>query len=59
FQDAANQFVSTWWAVIFPGIAIVATVLAFNTLGDALRDVLAAHQLPGPPATELPEPAHG
>lgn len=59
FQDAANQFVSTWWAVIFPGVAIVSTVLAFNTLGDALRDTLTAHQLPGPPTAELPEPAHG
>lgn len=59
FQDAANQFVSSWWAVIFPGIAIVATVLAFNTLGDALRDLLDARQLPGQPAADLPEPAHG
>ncbi len=59
FQDAANQFVSTWWAVIFPGVAIVSTVLAFNTLGDALRDTLDARQLPGRQAADLPEPAHG
>lgn len=59
FQDAANAFVSAWWAVIFPGVAIVATVLAFNTLGDALRDRLDARQLPGRPTPELPEPAHG
>ena len=59
FQDAAVQFVSTWWAVIFPGIAIVATVLAFNALGDALRDVLDPRQLPGHPALDPQEPAHG
>jgi peptide/nickel transport system permease protein len=59
FQDAAEQFVSTWWAVIFPGVAIVATVLAFNTLGDALRDLLDPRQLPGRPALDQQEPAHG
>jgi hypothetical protein len=31
--------------VLFPGLAIVATVLAFNVLGDALRDVLDPRQL--------------
>ncbi len=59
FQDAAEQFISTWWAVIFPGVAIVATVLAFNTLGDALRDVLDPRQLHGRPALDPQEPAHG
>ena len=29
-----------WWMAFFPGIAIFLTVLAFNLLGDALRDVL-------------------
>ncbi len=28
------------WVAIFPGVAIVITVLAFNLLGDGLRDVL-------------------
>ncbi len=28
------------WASIFPGLAIMVTVLAFNLLGDGLRDVL-------------------
>lgn len=59
FQDAANQFVSSWWAVIFPGVAIVATVLAFNTIGDALRDLLDPRQLPAPLGSDLQEPAHG
>src|SRR5690606_23334557 len=29
-----------WWMAVFPGLAIMITVLAFNMLGDALRDVL-------------------
>jgi len=28
------------WMAIFPGIAIALTVLAFNMLGDGLRDLL-------------------
>jgi len=28
------------WIAIFPGVAITVAVLAFNLLGDALRDVL-------------------
>ena len=30
----------SWWALVFPGLAIVMTVLGFNLLGDGLRDVL-------------------
>jgi peptide/nickel transport system permease protein len=29
-----------WWLAVFPGLAIMATVLSFNLLGDWLRDVL-------------------
>ena len=29
-----------WWAVIFPGLAIMLSVLGFNLLGDGLRDAL-------------------
>lgn len=29
-----------WWMSVFPGVAIFVTVLAFNLLGDGLRDVL-------------------
>ena len=37
----ALQFVqSAWWVVTFPGLAILITVLAFNLLGDGLRDAL-------------------
>jgi len=36
----ANQFRPSWWLVIFPGVAITLTILAFNLVGDALRDYL-------------------
>ena len=29
-----------WWLSLFPGLAVVATVLAFNLLGDAVGDAL-------------------
>jgi peptide/nickel transport system permease protein len=31
---------SMWWISFFPGIAIMLTVMAFNFLGDWLRDYL-------------------
>jgi len=30
----------TWWAVTFPSLAIMLSVLGFNPLGDGLRDAL-------------------
>ena len=32
--------VDAWWLGVFPGLAILTVVLAFNFLGDAMRDVL-------------------
>jgi peptide/nickel transport system permease protein len=45
FLDGVSFSTRTWWVLFFPGVAIVATVLAFNVLGDALRDVLDPRQL--------------
>ena len=39
-EEGSSQLATVWWMALFPGIAIVATVLAINTLGDALRDAL-------------------
>jgi peptide/nickel transport system permease protein len=47
FHDGVQFFAGNWWVVLFPGIAIVLTVLAFNMLGDVLRDVLDPRQLHG------------
>lgn len=33
-----------WWMAVFPGAAIFVTVLAFNVVGDALRDALDPRQ---------------
>jgi peptide/nickel transport system permease protein len=40
FSDGTEAFAGTWWAALFPGIAIVTTVLCFNIVGDALRRLL-------------------
>jgi peptide/nickel transport system permease protein len=45
FLDGVDFYAGNWWVVLFPGAAIVITVLAFNMLGDALRDVLDPRQL--------------
>jgi peptide/nickel transport system permease protein len=29
-----------WWLAVFPGIAIMVTVMAINMLGDGVRDAL-------------------
>lgn len=34
-----DYLTSAWWVSVFPGIAILLTVFAFNLLGDGLRDV--------------------
>jgi peptide/nickel transport system permease protein len=47
FFEGMAFFAGNWWVVFFPGVAIVLTVLAFNVLGDALRDVLDPRQLHG------------
>lgn len=36
--DAREFVLRAWWVVTFPGLAILVTVLAFNLLGDGLRD---------------------
>ena len=38
--DARQFFQIAWWMAIFPGLALSLTVLAFNLLGDSLREVL-------------------
>ena len=46
-RDGAAQVATSWWIALFPGLAIVLTVMAFNALGDGLRDALDPRQLPG------------
>ena len=39
-NDARDYWLNAPWALIFPGVAITLTVLAFNLFGDGLRDAL-------------------
>lgn len=47
FFDGSDAFQATWWIALFPGLAIIVTVLAFNVFGSALRDALDPYQLAG------------
>ena len=38
--DASPNYQAVWWYMLFPGIALLLTVLAFNLVGDGLQDAL-------------------
>ncbi len=38
--DAQENITIAWWAAVYPGLCIFATVLAINYIGDGLRDAL-------------------
>ncbi len=38
--NTGTQYFQRWWMGTFPGFAILSVVLAFNFLGDSLRDAL-------------------
>lgn len=37
--SAAMQNFDSWWIGVFPGLAILTVVMAFNFIGDSLRDI--------------------
>ena len=39
-QSGSDNIVRGWWIAVFPGLAMLVTVLCFNIVGDALRDAL-------------------
>lgn len=39
-SDAMAYYKVAWWFVVFPGAALVITTMAFNMLGDSVRDAL-------------------
>lgn len=41
-SDGYRYMPELWWISMFPGLAIVFTILGFNLLGDGIRDMLAA-----------------
>lgn len=42
-NDGRTVMRQAWWIMVFPGIAIAATVLGLNLIGDGLRDLLDPH----------------
>jgi len=38
--EATSLFPDAWWFMLFPGLALLFTVLAFNLVGDGLQDAL-------------------
>ena len=47
-RDGLDVVGSAWWVSLFPGLALVATVLAVNVVADGLREVTNPRQLPPP-----------
>lgn len=47
-RDGRETIATTWWLTFFPGLALVGTALAVNTLADRLRAALNPRQLPAP-----------
>jgi peptide/nickel transport system permease protein len=43
-SDAQRYMAQGWWLSVFPGLAIFVTVMAFNLVGDGLRDALDPQQ---------------
>jgi len=39
-SDSVSFYRVAWWFPLFPGLALLATTLAFNLLGDSVRDAL-------------------
>jgi peptide/nickel transport system permease protein len=39
-EGAGQMVTGEWWLFVFPGLAIMVTVLSFNLVGDGLRDFL-------------------
>jgi peptide/nickel transport system permease protein len=42
-----DVMLEAWWITLFPGLAIVFTVMSFNLVGDGLRDALDPRHAPG------------
>ena len=52
FHQGVVDFSGMWWLALFPGLAMVITVVSFNVVGDALRAALDPRQLePASPGT--------
>lgn len=43
--EGAKRLPGEWWSTIFPALAIVVVILAFNLVGDGIRDVFAVEEV--------------
>lgn len=43
-SDGAKYLPAQWWIAVFPAIAIMVVVLAFNLLGDGVKDMLSTEE---------------
>jgi len=43
--EGSKRLPAEWWGTIFPALAIVVAILAFNLVGDGLRDVFAVEEV--------------
>lgn len=55
--SAAMQHIDAWWLGVFPGLAILTVVMAFNFIGDSLRDALDPLSASERPAEAAPQAA--
>ena len=39
-SEAQDHYQTAWWYVVFPAVALLITTLAFNLLGDGIRDAM-------------------
>lgn len=44
-RDGADRMLGSWWMLLFPALAIIATVTAFNAVGERWREVFEPHQV--------------
>lgn len=51
-----REHVGAWWLLVFPGLAVFATVLSLNLVGEALRDALDPRLHAGVGGVTDPEP---
>jgi peptide/nickel transport system permease protein len=43
-SDGSQYLPHMWWLAVFPALAIMVIVLAFNLLGDGVRDMLSTEE---------------
>jgi len=44
-RDGADRMLDSWWMLLFPALAIIATVAAFTVIGERWREVFEPHQV--------------